>query len=71
MDLKSYLDAADETQADFAARVKTTAGTISRIVAGTMRPGLDLAHDIESATGGKVEMTQWVRERTPSHRNAA
>lgn len=59
MDLKAYLEASGEKQTDFAARVNTTVATISRIVGGTLRPSLDLAHRIERASGGKVRTENW------------
>jgi transcriptional regulator with XRE-family HTH domain len=61
MDLATYLEQSDISQTDFAARVSTTVATISRIAAGSMRPGLDLAHRIEVETKGKVPLSQWVR----------
>jgi len=59
MDLKAYLDDTGEKQTDFAARVNTTVATISRIVGGSLRPSLDLAHRIERATDGKVRTELW------------
>lgn len=63
MDLKAYLDEAGEKQTDFAARVDTTVATISRLVGGSLRPSLDLAHRIERATGGKVPTEHWERPK--------
>lgn len=62
MDLKSYLIDRGETRAAFAARVTTSAATITRIIKGEFRPGLDLAWRIERATGGKVPMRFWASE---------
>jgi transcriptional regulator with XRE-family HTH domain len=59
--LKTYLADSDETQAAFAERVRTTPATISRILSGTMRPGLDLAIEIEKATDGAVPANAWRR----------
>lgn len=61
MELKAYLAATQEKQSDFAARVNTTPATVSRIIAGTLRPALDLAHRIERATDGKVPTEAWER----------
>ncbi len=61
MDLKTYLEETGEKQTDFAARVSTTVATISRIVGGTLRPSLDLAHRIERATNGRVPTEMWER----------
>lgn len=66
MDLKTYLKGTGESQTDFATRVGTTVPTVSRIVAGTLRPALDLAHRIEVATGGDVPTETWVRPREAS-----
>lgn len=63
MDLRSYLDAAEIKQTDFAAAVGVTDGTISRLLGKQFRPGLDLALAIEKATNGKVPMSEWARER--------
>lgn len=60
MDLKTYLASIDEKQADFAARVNTTPATVSRLCAGTLRPSLKLAHDIERETKGKVQAESWL-----------
>lgn len=60
MDLKAYLLSVDEKQGDFAARVNTTPATVSRLCAGTLRPSLKLAHDIERATKGKVQAESWL-----------
>jgi len=61
MTLKDYLARSGRTQADFAARCETTAATISRLVAGSLRPALDLAHRIERESGGDVPTETWVR----------
>ncbi|PTQ12111.1 hypothetical protein CLG96_05975 [Sphingomonas oleivorans] len=60
MTLRDYLDSQGETQSGFAARVRTSVPTISRILAGRLRPALALAHRIEAATGGKVPTETWV-----------
>lgn len=61
MDLKTYLETANVRQAEFAEKAKTTPATVSRLVAGTLRPALDLAHRIEDATGGKVPTEVWLK----------
>lgn len=66
MELKTYLESRDIRQADFAARVSTTPATISRIIAGVMRPALDLAHRIERATGGEVPTETWLAPSSPT-----
>lgn len=60
MDLKAYLAEVDEKQADFAARINTTPATVSRLCARTLRPSLQLAHDIERATRGRVQAESWL-----------
>ncbi|WP_422932361.1 helix-turn-helix domain-containing protein [Sphingobium cupriresistens] len=62
--LKPYLDAQNQTQAEFAERVQTTPATISRLIGGTLRPGLDLALAIEEATGGQVPASTWRSSRS-------
>ncbi|AYO80455.1 helix-turn-helix domain-containing protein [Sphingobium yanoikuyae] len=61
--LKSYLEAENQTQAEFAERVRTTPATISRLISGTLRPGLDLALAIDEATGGRVPASTWRSSR--------
>ena len=58
--LASYLDRTGEKQTAFAARINTTASTVSRFCAGTMKPSLEMAHRIQAATGGEVSMSRWV-----------
>ena len=57
--LKAYLQQAGETQAAFAERVSTTPATISRLVAGTLKPSLELALEIDDKTQGKVPVSVW------------
>lgn len=66
--LKSYLDETSEKQVEFAERVGTTPATISRLCKRTLKPNLELAHRIESATGGRVPTETWVNadETTPT-----
>jgi plasmid maintenance system antidote protein VapI len=59
MKLTDYLEETGEKQTEFAARVGTTDATVSRLVAGNLRPGLDLALRIERATDGKVPPREW------------
>ncbi len=64
MTLKAYLEETGEKQVLFADRVGTTPATISRLCGGTLKPALDLAHRIETATEGKVPTETWVAEAT-------
>lgn len=68
--LKAYLDDTREKQAEFADRVRTTPATISRLCAGALKPSLDLAHEIEVATAGRVPMESWIA-CTPAAQDAA
>jgi transcriptional regulator with XRE-family HTH domain len=68
--LKSYLDAKGEKQSKFADRINTTAATISRICAGSLRPSLALAHEIERATNGEVPTETWVKAEATRSRAA-
>ncbi|OYW50744.1 MAG: hypothetical protein B7Y36_18860 [Novosphingobium sp. 28-62-57] len=61
-DLQSYLKASGEKQSSFAIRVGTTPATISRLCNGSLRPALDLAHRIETATGGEVPTEVWLSD---------
>lgn len=60
--LKTYLDKRALTQSDFAEVVGTTPATISRIIKGKFRPGLELAVKIAEATDGAVPVSSWTRE---------
>jgi DNA-binding XRE family transcriptional regulator len=66
MTLKAYLEETGEKQVLFADRVGTTPATISRLCGGTLKPSLDLAHSIETATAGKVPTETWVVDPTPA-----
>ncbi len=71
MDLKTYLEKKQERQADFASRAETTPATISRLVKGTLRPALDLAHRIERETKGAVPTEIWLRPAASKAEQAA
>lgn len=60
MDLQTYLKDSGERQSAFAARVGTTPATVSRLCNGSLRPALDLAHRIETATEGQVPTEMWL-----------
>ncbi len=63
--LKAYLDQSGEKQVAFAERVSTTPATVSRLCAGSLKPALDLAHRIESATCGAVPTEVWIAPVIP------
>jgi len=58
--LGAYLRDNSLRQAEFAAKVGATQGTISRLIKGDVLPSLDLAVKIERATAGVVPATSWV-----------
>lgn len=61
-ELKAYLDRTGEKQTKFAERIGTTSATISRLCSGTLKPSLELAHQIERATDGQVPTETWVAD---------
>lgn len=62
MMLSQYLDAENITQAQFAERIGTTQGTVSKLCAGR-RPKWDLALRIERATDGGVPVSIWAHQQ--------
>ena len=58
--LRTYLDINSIRQADFAARIGVSQGTISRLASGHGVPSLLLAIGIERETGGEVPASSWV-----------
>lgn len=60
--LKAYLERHSESQAAFAARINSTPATVSRLVAGTLKPSLDLAYRIQEATAGEIAMDYWASQ---------
>lgn len=58
--LNAYLARSGIKQATFAQRVGVTQATISKLVARTMQPSLELAMKIEDATGGAVSARSWL-----------
>lgn len=61
MTLAQYLHDHEITQAEFAALVRASQGTVSKLCNGGKRPGWGLAARIEKATGGKVPLSAWVK----------
>lgn len=59
-DLGKYLKEAGASQKAFAEMIGVDPSVVSRFVARTARPGLDLAVKIEDATGGAVTARSWV-----------
>ena len=58
MTLKQYLDSKNLTQAEFAARIMSTQGTVSKLCGGR-KPSWELAAKIERATDGNVPVAIW------------
>lgn len=57
--LQSYLTENGISQADFAARIGVTQGTVSKLCAGTIVPRMRTAQAIHAATDGKVPVAAW------------
>jgi plasmid maintenance system antidote protein VapI len=62
--LHTYLAEQRITQAGFAAKIGVTQATVSKLIAGTTKPGLDLAVRIERMTDGAVPVDTWVGPAT-------
>lgn len=58
--LKSWIDNAGITNAEAARRAGYDRSNFHRILIGTAKPSIDLAHAIEDMTGGSVPMSAWV-----------
>ena len=58
--LANFLSRNNLTGAAFAAKINAHPSTVSRILAGSLIPTIDLAYRIQSATGGAVKFTDWV-----------
>lgn len=66
--LSAYLEGARLTQAQFAAKIDVTQATVSKLCAGTMQPGPELAVLIEQHTKGAVRVEDWDRFAVLKHR---
>lgn len=65
-DLPEYLTKTGLKQAAFAQRIGVTQVTVSKLIARTMLPGLELAVRIEDATCGQVPARSWVSPSDPA-----
>lgn len=65
MTLSQYLDAKEITQAEFAAQLGVSQGTVSKLC-GSRRPSWEMAAKIEAATGGLVPVAVWARSSQES-----
>ncbi len=63
--LRTFLKENGLRQAEFAERVGTTQGMISRLVSGVVVPSLDLAVRIERITDGAVPAASWIPKVDP------
>jgi transcriptional regulator with XRE-family HTH domain len=57
--LKSWLNAAGLTQAEFARKIEYDKGNLHRLLNGGLRPSLDLAFKIERVTDGVIPAAAW------------
>ena len=69
--LKEYLARLGVTQNRFAQEIGVEQATVSRLVNGIIRPGIDLAVRIESATGGDVPVSSWAKNTPKKETDAA
>lgn len=60
MNLHTYLQERGISQRDFARLIGVDPGIVSRLSRGLMRPSLELAAKIETATRGKIKAVSWV-----------
>lgn len=60
MTLMEWRKKEGKTQAEVAALLSVSQATISKLEAGGVRPSIDLAIEIERATGGSVLVYSWV-----------
>lgn len=63
--LKSYRQSNGIRQSDLASSLGVDQTTISKLEAGTIRPGLDLAFAIERQTDGAVPASCWLEPQQP------
>lgn len=59
--LKAYIDQQGLTPGGFARALGYDRANFHRIINGTLRPSIDLAHRIDEHTGGAVPMRIWAR----------
>ena len=70
--LKTWIAKAEIANAEAARRVGYDRSNFHRILAGSAKPTMELAHAIEAMTGGAVPMAAWVGfEPAPSQDAAA
>lgn len=62
--LKGWLKATSTRPAQFAKRLRYDRSNFHRVLNGSLRPSLDLAHRIDIATNGAIPMSAWVDQPT-------
>lgn len=60
--LKSWLEAANVTQAELARRLGYDPSNMGKLLKGLIRPTLDMAFRIEGQTGGVIPASAWVQQ---------
>ncbi len=60
--LRSWLEAANLSQAELARRCGYDRANLHKVLKGTIRPSLDMAFRLESATGGVIPASAWVQQ---------
>lgn len=61
MTITEYMKSEGLTQRETARRLGMDEGQFSRYVNGRQRPGIPTAVAIEKATGGKVDVSSWMK----------
>jgi len=60
--LKSWLEAANVTQAELARRCGYDRHNMSKLVKGLIRPTLDMAFKLERVTSGTIPASAWAQD---------
>ena len=60
--LKSWLEAANVTQAEMARRLGYDPSNMNKLLKKSVRPTLDLAFRIEAETAGAIPASAWVQQ---------
>jgi plasmid maintenance system antidote protein VapI len=69
--LKNWIAKADIANAEAARRVGYDRSNFHRILSGTAKPTMELAHSIETMTGGAVPMSAWIGFEPDTQSSAA
>jgi transcriptional regulator with XRE-family HTH domain len=68
--LQRFFETSGIRQSALADKLGVSRGYMSELVGGTKRPGLELAFQIEVATGGAVPARTWLRAECLQENNA-